>query len=429
MINRLFRMLCPAGKLLGLGLGISLFWQPMAAAAQQPVACATNVTVKTGDALSTLAQQFYGDPLAYPRIVDATNAKATVDTSYPTIDNADALDVGWKLCLPGPLTAQTTPAPIISTDSLAALLTRLLTEVDEAQLSALNVPNLRQGNFPGSDLIIEETLLPGPNFNRYLASYQSDDLTIYGLLTIPTGQRPPTGWPVIIVNHGYVPLEHYQSGSAYNQFVDAFAGQNYLVFQPDYRGHGNSDGAGLSLEAAAGYMADVLNAVASVKRLPDADPNRIGMWGHSLGGYLTLRTMVTTDDVQAGVIWASVTPGSPAVLTRWVVTQWPDLLPDGLWGDLIVLRYAALLQESVVWEAFSLAGYEADLSGPIQLHHGSADPIVPPLFSVSLRDQLQAASQPVTYFSYAGDNHNLSLNFSDAIARSVAFFDRHVKGR
>jgi len=31
----------------------------------------------------------------------------------------------------------------------------------------------------------------------------------------------------------------------------------------------------------------VLNAVASVKRYPDADPDRIGMWGHSMGGHIT----------------------------------------------------------------------------------------------------------------------------------------------
>jgi len=38
----------------------------------------------------------------------------------------------------------------------------------------------------------------------------------------------------------------------------------------------------------------------SVKRLKEADPNRIGMWGHSMGGSVTLRAMVTVPDVKAG---------------------------------------------------------------------------------------------------------------------------------
>jgi dienelactone hydrolase len=56
---------------------------------------------------------------------------------------------------------------------------------------------------------------------------------------------------------------------------------------------------------------DVLNALASVARYPDADPDRIGMWGHSMGGTITLRAMVVTDTIWAGVIWAGVVAPYP----------------------------------------------------------------------------------------------------------------------
>ena len=42
-------------------------------------------------------------------------------------------------------------------------------------------------------------------------------------------------------------------------------------------------------EASPDYTIDVLNAVSSMQRYQDADPNRIGMWGHSMGGMATLR--------------------------------------------------------------------------------------------------------------------------------------------
>lgn len=48
----------------------------------------------------------------------------------------------------------------------------------------------------------------------------------------------------------------------------------------------------------------MLNAVASLQAYEDADPNRIGMWGHSMGGLLTLRAAVVSQDIKAGVIWS-----------------------------------------------------------------------------------------------------------------------------
>jgi len=62
----------------------------------------------------------------------------------------------------------------------------------------MSIPALRQMAYPGSEIIIEETLEPGSNYNRYYASYLSEGLRIYGLLTIPYGDTPPTGWPAIV---------------------------------------------------------------------------------------------------------------------------------------------------------------------------------------------------------------------------------------
>ena len=57
-------------------------------------------TVQADDWLSKLAEKFYGDPLAYPAIVEATNNKAADDNSYATINDADVIEVGQKLVIP-----------------------------------------------------------------------------------------------------------------------------------------------------------------------------------------------------------------------------------------------------------------------------------------------------------------------------------------
>ena len=54
---------------------------------------------------------------------------------------------------------------------------------------------MRQAEYPGSDIVIEQALQPGANYQRYLASYLSEGLKIYALLTVPNGEKPATGWP------------------------------------------------------------------------------------------------------------------------------------------------------------------------------------------------------------------------------------------
>lgn len=73
---------------------------PKLSLAQSEIACETDVIVQADDWLSKIAAKFYEDPLTYPAIAEATNAKAGVDNSYALIANPDVIEIGWKLCLP-----------------------------------------------------------------------------------------------------------------------------------------------------------------------------------------------------------------------------------------------------------------------------------------------------------------------------------------
>jgi heat shock protein HslJ len=68
-------------------------------------------TVQAGDWLSKLAEKYYGDPRAYPMIVEATNAKATEDSSFTVIDNPDLIKVGQKLWIPAQAGQTAAPSP------------------------------------------------------------------------------------------------------------------------------------------------------------------------------------------------------------------------------------------------------------------------------------------------------------------------------
>jgi dipeptidyl aminopeptidase/acylaminoacyl peptidase len=294
----------------------------------------------------------------------------------------------------------------------------------------LQIGAMRARDYPGSDIVIEEVLEPGVNYSRYIVSYRSEGLKIYALMTIPDGEKPPTGWPLIIFNHGFIPPDVYRSTERYVAYVDLIARSGYVVFRSDYRGHGNSEGEARGAYGTPDYTVDVLNAVASMKRYPDADPNRIGMWGHSMGGYITLRSMVISKDIKAGVIWGGVVASYPDLLTRWRRAAGAATIPTPSprsWRFSLIDMYGSPAENPEFWNSISANSYLSDISGPLQLHHGTADAEVPLEFSETLFYQMLDAHQYVEFYKYDGDNHNISNYFSTAMQRTIEFFDRYVK--
>ncbi len=291
----------------------------------------------------------------------------------------------------------------------------------------LQIDGMRAREYPGSDIVIEKVLDPGENYNRYYASYLSDGLKIYALMTIPNGNMPSTGWPVVIFNHGYIPPDVYRTTERYIAYVDEIARSGYIVFRSDYRGHDRSEGVAGGVYSQDNYTVDVLNAVASVKRLPEADPDRIGMWGHSMGGFVTLRAMVISPDIKVGVIWAGVVAPYPDLFTRWNPGGQFAAPAPGSFVYALEGQYGSVETNPDFWNSISANAYLHDLNGPIQLHHGTADEEVPLAFSEMLNAEMREAGQTVEFYTYEGDNHNLSNSFTMAMGRTVEFFDRYLK--
>lgn len=318
--------------------------------------------------------------------------------------------------------------------NLAPVVTKITSPKNPYASNPLSIEYERNKAYPGSDLKIEQTLENGNNYKRYIASYMSDGLKIYGLLSIPITTPPVGGFPAIIFNHGYIPPEEYRTTERYVAYFDAFARDGYIVFKPDYRGNGSSQGQPTGAYFSPGYTTDVMNALKSVEKLREVNKNRMGMWGHSMGGFLTLRALVLTHDIKAAVIWGGVV-GSYKDMANdwWSKRNVPSFTPSNRElqsnrpsRQSFTKKYGEP-NDTPFWNAISADAYLKDITTPIQLHHGLSDETVPPILSQKLYEKLKKIGKPVELLTYEGTDHNISQSFNIAMERSVAFFNTHLK--
>lgn len=306
----------------------------------------------------------------------------------------------------------------------------------EVSFKDFTIEAQRKKAYPGSEITTVKTLPDGANYKRYIVSYLSDGLTIYAYLTVPKSTPPQGGFPAIIFNHGYIPPEEYKTAERYAAYTAALSRSGYVVLMPDYRGHGESGGQPTGAYFNPGYTTDVLNAVASIKKYPSVNPKKVGMWGHSMGGFLTLRSMVIDSTIKAGVIWAGVVGSYEDMYSLWWSrrerTPWSPSKKEqevpGRRRSQDIIREIGQPNGNNFWRSISANYHLQYVSGPLQIHHGTGDATVPWELSLELEKDLKEAQKPYELYTYKGGDHNLSgAHFTAAMKRTIEFFDTHVK--
>lgn len=290
------------------------------------------------------------------------------------------------------------------------------------QLHPMAIESLRGNGYPGGEFTIEQTLANGTNYRQYIASYRSEGLKIYGLLTIPLAEKPEGGYPAVMFVHGYIQPDQYSTTGNYPTYQAALARGGFITFKPDLRGHGNSEGEPVSAHYSEKYTIDTLNALAYLKQHPDVNSNRIGYWGHSNGGEIGLRTILVDKNIKAASLWAGVV-GSYQDMFETYLADIPFLQDD---TNPLVAEFSKPSTNPEFWNAIEPYEFLDEISIPIQLQHGTNDTSVPVELSLSLKAALEEAGKDVTYLEYPGDDHNIGQNSSLAWQRTIAFFRENL---
>lgn len=302
------------------------------------------------------------------------------------------------------------------------------------------IPGLREHQYQSGEINFLSTLAAEPEYTRYYIDYPSDGLTITGILQIPTGQGP---FPVIVMNHGYFNREDFKSGSGSDRAAEFLVKRGYITVASDYRSWGGSD-IGSSL-FHTGLVIDVINLMNAIPSIPQADSSRVGMWGHSMGGGITMKILTIDPRVRAAVLYAPNSADDTDLIARWgygCIGDIPagevletcnsgDVVPLSLPPDLIQ-AYKDAASDPAMLQWIAPIHHLNVITAPIQIHIGTADggPIgsTPPEWSYKLNQALIDAGKSVELYRYEGERHSfIGDQWLIFMNRAVQFFDQHVK--
>jgi dipeptidyl aminopeptidase/acylaminoacyl peptidase len=296
----------------------------------------------------------------------------------------------------------------------------------------MTIPYLREQTYK-SQLGELETAFDGSNYTAYTTSYTSDGLKINGLLTQPKGEAPSGGWPAIVFVHGYIPPASYSTqGQAYSAYVDYLASNGFVVFKIDLRGHGESEGEPGGAYYSSDYIIDVLNAYSALENASFVNAKKIGLWGHSMAGNITMRSWAVKKQIPAVVIWAGA------------VYTYEDMVKLGITDSSfqpqqnnaqrlrrrqqIYETYGSPSASVKFWQEVAPVSYLNDLKGAIEIHHAVDDNVVNVEYSRELNALLDKTSLHHEFYEYPSGGHNISgESYNEAMQRTGEFYKTYLK--
>jgi len=242
--------------------------------------------------------------------------------------------------------------------------------------------------------------LPAPQF---LSVKTHDGMQLNAVMIKPPDFDAAKKYPVLVYTYGgpHAQVVLNAWGGERALWHESMAQKGYIIFSLDNRG---SAGLGhffeepIHFRLGAQELADQLDGVAYLKAQPYVDGTRIGIWGWSYGGHMTLHAMF-----EAGAMFRAGFAGGP-------VTDWH------FYDSIYTERYLGLLpQNESGYRESSPIDKVAGLKGKLLIAHGTGDDNVHFANTLSLLDELIRLGKYVEVMPFPGRGHGVS----DPAARKV----------
>ncbi|MDH5380459.1 MAG: prolyl oligopeptidase family serine peptidase, partial [Cyclobacteriaceae bacterium] len=251
----------------------------------------------------------------------------------------------------------------------------------------------------------------------------TDGMQIHGQLFLPPKMKKGQKYPAVLFFHGgsrrqmllgFHHRGYYHNAYAFNQYL---ANQGYIVLSVNYRsgiGYGMEFREALNFGAqGASEFQDVMGAGLYLRNRTEVDPNKIGLWGGSYGGYLTAMGLAKASNLFA------------AGVDIHGVHDWNVVIKNFVPG------YNS--EERMEFARLALASspmpYVKDWTSPVLLIHGDDDRNVPFSETVDIAEELRKNDVYFEQLIFPDEVHGFLLhsNWMKAYEAAFDFFERKLK--
>src|SRR3989475_2222868 len=230
---------------------------------------------------------------------------------------------------------------------------------------------------------------------EYLTVKSRDGVELNASIIKPPDFYPQKKYPVLVYTYGGPRAQVVRNGWGGSNFLwhQLMAQKGYIIFSLDNRGSGGRGHAfetPLHFRLGAQELSDQRDGVQYLKSLPFIDANRIGIWGWSYGGHMTLHAMFEAgDDFKVGFA------GGP-------VTHWR------YYDSIYTERYLGLPQKNGKGDQDSSpVEYAGQLKGKLLIAHGTGDDNVHFANTLAVINDLIEAGKYVEVLAFPGRGHGV----------------------
>jgi dipeptidyl aminopeptidase/acylaminoacyl peptidase len=291
-------------------------------------------------------------------------------------------------------------------------------------------PELYVMPFAAGGKMTEVTTTPTEEFRNFkwidpkVITYKArDGQDVYARLFTPEmiGAKRDPKRPAVVFVHGagYLQEAHkYWSSSYYreNMFNNILASKGYVVLSPDYRasaGYGRDWRTGIYRHMGGKDLDDVVDGAKFLVQTEKVDPKRIGVYGGSYGGFITLMAMFTTPDVFA------------AGAANRPVTDWAHY-NHGYTSNILNVPQS----DTDAYHRSSPIYFAEGLKGALLICHGMVDTNVLFQDSVRLAERLiELRKEDWELAAFPVENHGFerATSWADEYKRILKLFEEHLR--
>ena len=249
-------------------------------------------------------------------------------------------------------------------------------------------------------------------------TWQHDGFDVQGWLMIPAGVAPDKTYPMVTIVHGgpssAVTPRFTAQGSAV-ELLDA----GYYVFQPNPRG---SYGQGEAFTRAnirdfgGADLGDIMAGIDAVEKVAPVDEGRLGIMGHSYGGFMTMWTVTHSHRFKAAVAGAGIANWS-SYYGENGIDQW-----------MIPFFGASFYDDPAIYDKLSPIRTIKDATTPTFIYVGERDVECPSPQSMEFWHGLKAVGVDTSLVIYDGEGHGIRApeHTKDLSDRTAAWFAKYL---